>query len=308
MPSLEFFDRLVANRRARLEGFARERALAMGLQLHGEEAVLPDEVELLDTARIRAGLSSPARDWLVDLVIKSVTESTNSDLMACRESCIDGRVLLAEAQLGGRGRRGRVWMSPFARNIALTIGMKVPRSGVELGCLSLVTGLAVVEGLKSLGVKSLALKWPNDVLYDGRKLCGVLIEMRHSLGTPQAVVGIGVNYGGAFVLRGRVDQPLADLDECDHPPSRNALVAALISSVHDYALRFASMGFAFMRESWEAVHFYQGREVNISGSQSLTGKVLGVSHLGELRLLTSSGEQLVSGGELSMRIATTRSD
>ena len=298
---IKFFHTLVSEGRAPVEGLGRERLASVGIPIEGDMAVLADEVELLDRNEILQQLDADARRWLRSIDIKPATGSTNSDLMQLKEPCIDGRVILAETQLSGRGRRGRTWISPFARNIALTLGIEVQRSGQDIGGLSLVVGYGVLEALEGAGVTDLALKWPNDLLYQGRKLCGVLIEMHHSRGSPQAVVGIGINHSGAQLVRAKVDRSLAELVEAEHPPSRNETVAAVISAVHRQVMRFNTEGFDRLRDAWNAKHYFAGRQVRIEGAgKAIIGKVLGVSAFGELHIATPFGEEFLSGGEISM--------
>ena len=297
-----FFRRLMIHGKARVGNFDAETIGSLGLPVRDGEAILDPKLELLDARMIEASVSPATRAWLQSLAVKPSTGSTNSDLMRLAPGGIDGSVVLAETQLGGRGRRGRTWISPFARNISLSMGLAIEREGHELGSLSLTVGLAVLKALYSLGVGELSLKWPNDVLCQGRKLCGVLIEVDRSRDLPQAVVGIGINHGGADLVRGRIDQELADLTEIEPTPGRNETIAAVISAVHDYTTRFNQQGFAPLAREWESRHRFHGKEVRVmGGSDDLVGRVLGVSNLGELRLWTGRGEQLVSGGELSMR-------
>ena len=112
-------------------------------------------------------------------------------------------VLLAEFQSAGRGRRGRAWLAPPGAGICLSLSWTFPEAPPELGALGLVIGVCVLRALTALGVKDLALKWPNDLLLDGRKLGGVLIELRgESAGPACVVIGIGLNVAlGAALLR-----------------------------------------------------------------------------------------------------------
>ncbi len=298
----EFFDHLVTRGRAPIGQIDPQEVSSLGITVRGQEAVLDPDLELLTTQTILEHLSADACEWLASLQVKSATGSTNTDLMRSSHESLDGHVILAETQLLGRGRRGRSWASPFARNIALSMGVKVSRRGQDLGSLSLVVGLAILKALESRGVGHLGLKWPNDVLYEGRKLCGVLIEMDHSRGGPEAVIGIGINHGGADLVRAQIDQPLADLTEAADPPSRNETAAAVISHVHEYAMRFNDRGFAPFRDDWDTHHLFTGKDVRVAGGgDERVGQVLGVSSLGELRLQTDQGEERLSGGEISMR-------
>ncbi len=299
---IDFFERLVCAGETPIGDLDRERLSAIGVMIENDLAHLDSDTELLDQTQILSLLDSQAKAWLVSLTIMPATGSTNSDLMQSEASSIDGRIILAETQLLGRGRRGRTWMSPFARNIALTMGCGVQHSGQDLGGLSLVVGYAVLEALQALGVEDLALKWPNDVLYQGRKLCGVLIEMHHSRHSPEAVIGIGINHSGAELVRAKVDQGLAELVETKHPPTRNETVAAVISSVRRQVEQFNLHGFDAFRPDWDAKHYFSGRQVRITGAgKAVVGRVLGVSPFGELHLSTPHGQEFLSGGEISMR-------
>ena len=297
-----FFGQLVTAGQAALGDLDREQLTSIGVSIQGDLARLDPTTELLDESEILSRLDRPARRWLRSIDIKAATGSTNSDLMQSEVVSIDGRVILAETQLSGRGRRGRTWISPFARNIALTMGCAVQRSGPDLGGLSLVVGFGVLKALEGLGIEHLALKWPNDILYQGRKLCGVLIEMDHSRQSPEAVIGIGVNHSGAELVRAKVDRGLAELVEAERPPSRNATVAAVITSVREQVALFNAHGFERFRPAWDAKHYFSGREVRVTGAgAAIIGRVLGVSSDGELHLSTSCGEEFLSGGEISMR-------
>ncbi len=171
-------------------------------------------MELLQADLIRSRLSPGTRAWLKELVVDQEIASTNAALAnrAAHEN-IDGVVCLAERQTAGRGRRGREWLSPFGRNIALSVGIAIDRPATRLGGLSLAIGLATIDGITRVTHCELALKWPNDVLLDGRKLAGILAQRSPS---GPVVVGIGLNVGwapeGAACLGTGID-PIAILTE-----------------------------------------------------------------------------------------------
>ena len=130
---------------------------------------LREPLELLDGTLILAGLDPAVREKLRDLDIESSLDSTNSALRRLAIEDQHAAVILAEHQSGGRGRRGRQWHSPYARNIYLSIGWKLENSLSELGCLSLVVALATARALSRAGLNGHMVKWPNDLLLDGRK-------------------------------------------------------------------------------------------------------------------------------------------
>lgn len=280
----------------------RELAAA-GVSTDGARAYLPDCVELLSADGIRAHLGPAAGSWLDRLELVPHIPSTNTELVrrGLTES-IDGTALLAEVQTAGRGRRGRTWRSPFARNLALSVGIRIERSLAEVGAVSLAVGVAVADALAAVGLQGVALKWPNDVLLDGRKLSGILMELPRAVEPPELVVGIGINVGGAVIVAGEVDQGVADVTERVPEVSRNRLAGGVIDSVFDLCRRFEREGFEPIRSAYDALHGFQGETVRVvTGTDSVTGVVLGVAEDGALRLRTGSGEREFSGGEVSLR-------
>lgn len=147
---------------------------------------------LLDVEALRDGLVGPGLPWR-ELDVVAETGSTNADLLARAQAGadIDGSVLLAEHQSAGRGRHGRHWTAPPRTQVALSAGVaggSVPRAG--WGWLPLATGVAVADALAALDVQA-GLKWPNDVLFNGGKLAGILAEVASP--TSAIVVGLGLN-------------------------------------------------------------------------------------------------------------------
>lgn len=301
------FDELAARRRAAVGDLAineLRRLEAAGVEVANGWARIDDDVELLRPARIRSALAPQAAAWLACLDVRAHLASTNTSLLErARDASVDGHVLAAEVQTAGRGRRGRDWLSPFGRNLAVSFGMAPPPTG-HLGAFSLVAGLAVRAALADIGMPDAHLKWPNDVLVEGRKLAGVLIE----IGAPpvcDAVVGIGVNVGGGTALAGRVDQPVADVAEFVPRPCRNALLAALINRFVEAKTRFAAGGFAPFRAAWERVHQHQNKMVRLTfpgSAADVVGEALGVAADGSLRLATAHGERTFVSGEVSLRV------
>ena len=300
------FAELAAARRASARGLAaadRAALAAYGVALGGGAAWIDDDMELLSDAAVRAALTPRAAAWLAELDIRSHVGSTNSALVAMgRSASVRGRVVAAEVQTAGRGRRGRVWRSPFGRNLAVSVGVGVARPSPEMGAFSLVAGLAVRAALRSVGLAGVALKWPNDILLADRKLGGVLIEVCGP-GGREAVVGIGVNMGGAEALRACLDEPVADVAEHLPEASRNGLLAALLNELVDAAERFAAHGFAPFAHEWERAHRHQNQTVAIVGprGEAVTGTALGVSAEGALRLRTAAGVSTFVSGEVSLR-------
>ncbi|MDR1853096.1 MAG: biotin--[acetyl-CoA-carboxylase] ligase [Propionibacteriaceae bacterium] len=124
---------------------------------------------------------------------KETTGSTNQDLLdAARTGVGEGEVVVSEYQSGGRGRFDRSWVAPPKATLATSL-LLTPKTPIRRWpWLPLLTGVAVADTVAELGLAP-ELKWPNDVMLGGKKLCGILVEVEHLASGPAAVVGIGLN-------------------------------------------------------------------------------------------------------------------
>lgn len=259
--------------------------------------------EPLEATAIEGHLSPDVQRWVRELRIHQEIDSTNTHLVrrASTES-IDGIICLAESQTSGRGRRGRTWLTPTGQSIAISLGQSLGVPVAEVGPLSLVVGIGVAVSLQKMGVEGVRLKWPNDILLDGAKAGGILIELA-GIGQPLAVViGIGLNVGAGAQVRERLGIPIGDLQEkCQHI-SRNELAAALIVNVHEQVVEFERDGFAPLRSRWEKLHAHQHKPVLLlATNETVEGIARGVSLSGELVIETSKGVSHFSSGEVSLR-------
>jgi BirA family biotin operon repressor/biotin-[acetyl-CoA-carboxylase] ligase len=240
------------------------------------------------------------------LKILSVVDSTNR---YAREQAAhhasSGLVVLAEKQTAGRGRRGKVWVSPLASNIYMSVVWDFSGAGDTLKGLSLAIGVAVRRALLKLGVADIKLKWPNDIFVNGKKLGGILLEM---IGDPSAecsvIVGIGINVLMSESSAEEIDQDWIDLQRASSVTiSRNELVACLITETFEVLGNFQRTGFSVYRAEWQAADLLKNQSGTISKDrESVSGIVLGVDNSGSLRMQLSNGEeQRFIGGELSLR-------
>ncbi|WP_458983902.1 bifunctional biotin--[acetyl-CoA-carboxylase] ligase/biotin operon repressor BirA [Pseudomonas borbori] len=237
-------------------------------------------------------------------VLQSV-DSTNAEAM---RRVTEGRpvpfVILAERQMSGRGRRGRNWVSPFGENLYYSLALRVSGGVKQIEGLSLVVGLALLRSLKEFGVSAAGLKWPNDVLVNGRKVAGILLELS---GDPadecHVVVGIGVNVN-MLAANSAIDQPWTSMRaELKKYVDRNKLVSALNLQMAAYLKQHESHGFASLKDEWQSCHLWQGKRVVLAaGSQLIDGVVVGVEATGAIRMLVDGEERSFSGGELSLRL------
>ncbi|TDV37136.1 BirA family biotin operon repressor/biotin-[acetyl-CoA-carboxylase] ligase [Paraburkholderia caballeronis] len=269
-----------------------------------------------------------AHDWPVEIVEE--TGSTNADLMARLKALPhDAHALarpivrVAYLQTAGRGRRGRAWYAQPGDALLFSLACVLPRPVEGLAGLSLAIGAALVDGLRTLPVAApgqIALKWPNDVLLEGDKLVGILVETAWS--TPDAtavVIGIGTNVRGADELAAKVGAMNAA--EAAVPgttptalsralPNANLTdtLAAELNALEPALQRFGDAGFAPFQARWNACHAYAGREVALfeQGVEVMRGVAVGVDERGQLLLDTARGREAVTTGDVSLRLAGGR--
>lgn len=295
---------------------------ALNLDVHsvkGKGHRLAAPLELLRRDAVLAELDAAARTALQDLEILLDVDSTNSHLMRrAQEGALApglARACLAEQQSAGRGRRGRRWVSPFGRNMYLSLLRQFTTGAVGLEGLSLVVAVALVRALREAGVEGLALKWPNDVLWGRRKLAGILLEMSGDVtGDCQVVIGIGLNIDSDPGAMTEVEQPWADLRAVAPAlPGRNRLVGLVLKQLLAALREFETGGFAAFRDEWEALDAYRGLPVDVRQGAageggSTSGVALGVDAQGALRLDTGNGVRIFSGGEVSLRLGAEGPD
>lgn len=263
--------------------------------------------EALDESMIGAGLSPAGRSLLRDLKVHTLVDSTMTELARTERtggaaSTEGARVCLAEQQSAGRGRRGRDWVSPPGGNIYLSVAWTFA-SGVEvLQGLSLGVGVVLCEALEELGVDRLALKWPNDVLRDGRKLAGVLVDLQTGAdGNCTAIVGVGINVRMPDPAASVIEQPWSDLS--DLAASRNTIVSRFLEHLLPALASYDSTGFAPFAARWETRHAYADQLVKIEqGGTELIGQAAGVDAVGALLLRTEERVVPIHGGEVSLRL------
>ncbi|EGV19615.1 biotin--[acetyl-CoA-carboxylase] ligase [Thiocapsa marina] len=260
----------------------------------------------LDAERILAALSPGARKAIARLEIHTEIDSTNRALMrdaATGAPC--GTLYLAESQSAGRGRLGRLWVSPFGANLYLSMLWRYSAPPATLGGFSLVAGAVVADVLRRIGAEGLALKWPNDLLWDRRKLGGMLVEVAGGLRGPSALVaGIGINVRMTPDHGRAIDQPWVDLAQVlgESGVDRNTLAALVVEALIDAFERFGREGLPPFLALWNAFDLFRGEQVRLLlADHEIRGRVLGIASDGSLRLETADGERCFHAGEVSLR-------
>ncbi|MFT4196809.1 MAG: bifunctional biotin--[acetyl-CoA-carboxylase] ligase/biotin operon repressor BirA [Pseudoxanthomonas sp.] len=270
----------------------------------GRGYALAAPLDLLDAAAIEQVLPADARARLAALEVAWSLDSTNSELLRRPAPAAGCAVLLAERQTGGRGRRGRTWVSPLAAHVYLSLARRFDGGFAQLAGLSLVAGIAAAEAVRELGVVGCGLKWPNDLWVDGRKLGGLLVEGGGEAGGPaRAVIGLGLNVRMPAVQAARIDQPWIDLQACLRPlPARSAVVAAVLARLLPALDLFAAEGLAPFLPRWRVLDQLAGKPVRVQlGDGVCEGVAEGIAADGALCLRAADGLRQLHAGEVSVR-------
>jgi BirA family transcriptional regulator, biotin operon repressor / biotin---[acetyl-CoA-carboxylase] ligase len=275
-------------------------------KVRGRGYRLSQPVDLLDAGAVRMALGTHAADFFVDVV--DAVESTNTALLRrAAAGAPHATVLAAEWQTAGRGRMGRVWQSGIGGGLTFSVLWRFEQGAGWLGGLSLAAGIACMRVLRRYGVSDAGLKWPNDVLWRGCKLAGILIEMHgDALGPSTAIIGMGVNVRLTPAVRDRIDNAAADLETaCGQPVARNRLLADLLVELRAVLCVFARDGLAPLRDEWRGYHLYEARRVMVKRADGAVdhGIAAGIADDGALLLETPAGVQRYHSGEVSLRAA-----
>ena len=266
---------------------------------------LSQPLSMLDAERINQWLGEGAP---FNLEVADEVDSTNTLLLQrAQAGASHASVMAAEWQRAGRGRMNRPWHTAVGGALTFSVLWRFSQGAATLAGLSLAAGLAVVRALEALGVTEAGLKWPNDVLWRGRKIAGILIEMQgEALGPSAVVIGVGINVRLSPETNAKIDQPAADIESIlGRVVDRNQLLAALLSECNRTLLEFERAGFQPFREDWQCRHVHQGRAVRLTlpnGARE-SGVARGVGADGSLLLETARGVLPFHSGDVSLRAA-----
>jgi BirA family biotin operon repressor/biotin-[acetyl-CoA-carboxylase] ligase len=235
------------------------------------------------------------------------TGSTNADLLARAATLPDPLLLIAEHQSAGRGRAGRSWLSAPGHSLTFSLAWRFEGGLHALSGLPLAVGTALAETLGRLG-QPVQLKWPNDLLKDGDKLAGILVETQAAAGAngaTWAVVGIGLNLAMPDELEARIGRAAAAVPWLARM-DRDELMAAVLDGLAQALREFAAKGFAAFSARWNMLHAYRGQPVTIvdRGDVLHEGLAAGVDDAGRLLLDTAQGRMAIVAGDVSLRVKT----
>lgn len=282
----------------RERGYGIEAVAGRGYRLvRDSDLLLPDAIRKHFAGRLLRG----------EIVHRTTIDSTNK-LAAelARGGAAEGTTVVAEQQTAGRGRLGRTWVSPASVNLYASVVLKPRIPPLEVPRLTLVAGLAVAEAIRDCGSFDPRIKWPNDVLLDGRKVAGILTELEAEADRVRfVIVGIGVNLNA-----GKADFPPELRTKATslalasgEPVDRAAFTGRLLTRLDAAYAVFLDGGFAALRHRYEALHGLVGLAVTIDGTPPLAGTVRGVDDEGALLVESAGGIVRVVSGEVTLRHA-----
>lgn len=257
--------------------------------------------DVLDTERLVDALADSDRLWRRVEVVPE-TGSTNADLAErARSGAAAGLVLATDHQVAGRGRLGRSWTAPAGSSIAVSVLLAPRREPADWTWLPLLAGLAVADSLRAIARVPAVLKWPNDVLVDGQKICGILAERVETSGGPMCVLGLGINvHLAAAQLPVPAATSLAVL-----APGQRFVRAEIIATV------LAALAVVYHR--WQDGHDETlaaeyasrcdtlGRQVRVllADGSSVTGEAFGLDADGRLRVRTATRVETFAAGDVT---------
>jgi BirA family biotin operon repressor/biotin-[acetyl-CoA-carboxylase] ligase len=255
--------------------------------------------DLLDAQAICEGVLPALRPRLRRVTVLEEVDSTNSELQRLTAPERHAHALLAERQVRGRGRRQRSWHSPAGGNLYMSLGWQFRNGQLPLSTLPLVVAVCVAQALTRTGLQGHGIKWPNDILVEGAKLAGILVELQSSgKEGSTAVIGIGLNVcmpvREGEDPRQLIDRPWTDLqshlEKGRLPADRNILAVNLLDQLLAALPRFEQTGFDTFASAWEKFDLLSGNPVTLDlDAGTVTGTAQGINNDGELMVAMEDG-------------------
>lgn len=267
------------------------------------------EAPALSAAALERWLADAGTTIRCQVEVVAATGSTNEDLLVRARQLQPTHPILraADEQSVGRGRQKRVWLARPRTALLFSLAVPLVSLPAALPAITLAIGVALAEYLDSRGVR-VSLKWPNDVLLDGRKLAGILCEVGVDAdGRATLVAGVGANGWLTDEERGAIGQPAAALAEVVASSllaaEREAWIAQMAAAMLETVRRYVDDGFVPVRERYNALLHARGEEVDIvdDGRVTARGRVVEVDTIGRLVLATESGLRAIYVGDVSLR-------
>lgn len=256
----------------------------------------------LKTEELAAFLSGTAGSW--EIHYRETVDSTNSwARQEARQGARDGGIYLTDYQSAGRGRRGRSWEVPAGTSVMFSILLRPDLAPENLSMLTLVMGLSVAEGIRAGTGLDAGIKWPNDVVVNGKKICGILTELdtvSHSV-----IIGTGINVNMTSFSEELREKATSIAAETGRSWNREQTAGRVIASFAENYRVFAGTGdMTGLKEAYQKILVNRGKQVRVLDPRApFTGTALGIDDRGELLVKRADNGRVetVFSGEVSVR-------
>lgn len=284
-------------KKLREEGYEIEAVTNRGYRLTNPET-------MYNKRELEQGLKTKTMGQTIYFYEETDTTNNRARELAL-EGAPEGTLVVAEKQTAGRGRRGKVWESPLGTGIWMSLVLRPQIMPAEASVLTLLCGLATVETIEAETGLSAGIKWPNDILINGKKAVGILTEMDCEMSEVHFVIpGIGINVNTASFPPEIAEIATSLYLECGKTVSRRRLVHKVLERLEEHYETFLRTGsFAAMLEDYRKHCITLGKEVHVLGREPFFAEALDITPEGELlvRRADNGKEEVVFSGEVSIR-------
>lgn len=281
----------------RSEGYEIEAVTGRGYRLK-------ETPDILSSSELESVISTK---WLGrNLVYLPTTDSTNTQAkLLAEQGAPHGTLVAADMQTGGRGRRGRTWIQKSGENISMSLLIRPEIKPDNASMLTLVSAASIKRAIEELAGTRVEIKWPNDLIINGKKICGILTEMSAEQDYIHYVVpGFGINVSGTSFPEDIKSFASSIYRETGKRISRSLLIAGILKELEkDYESFILEENLAFIKDEYNSCLVSLGREVRVLDPKGeFNGISRGITDMGELIVECEDGRQcLVSSGEVSVR-------
>lgn len=284
-------------KKLREEGYEIEAVTNRGYRLTNPET-------MYNKRELEQGLKTKTMGQSIYFYEETDTTNNRARELAL-EGAPEGTLVVAEKQTSGRGRRGKVWESPLGTGIWMSLVLRPQIMPAEASVLTLLCGLATAEAIEAETGLSAGIKWPNDILINGKKAVGILTEMDCEMSEVHFVIpGIGINVNTASFPPEIAEIATSLYLECGKTVSRRRLVHRVLERLEEHYETFLRTGsFAAMLEDYRKHCITLGKEVHVLGREPFFAEALDITPEGELlvRRADNGKEEVVFSGEVSIR-------
>jgi len=261
--------------------------------------------DLLLPYEIRNGLDTKIVGQKEIYYFAELDSTNNEGKKQANLGCPEGSIVLSESQHGGRGRLSRGWFSPAGKGIWLSVVLRPTFNPYDAPKCTLLAAVAVTKAIRRVTQVECGIKWPNDILYKGKKIVGILTEMSAEMDAiNHIVIGMGINVN---ISEQEFPAELKDIATSlslatGQEISRLRLLNAVLIELEQGYEQVLQRGFSEMLNEWRRLSVTLGQQVNVvGGGREFSGIAVDIDHDGALLVETNSGLEKVLAGDVSIR-------